>query len=126
MRRTTHEKECLTCGERYTSYRSDSKYCSNGCRGHAHYQKAEESRADAKERDRITKRTNEILWNNRQILIQFNKSEVDIEALKEKGFMPEYITRRRITRGKIVFEVYDVTAIEVDVERFRIGKYLDR
>ena len=106
MRKTTYDKACIACGEEYTAYRSDTKYCSNECRNHIHYQKTESGRATAKERERITKQTNDILWNNREVLMEHIGKEVSIGTLEEQGFAYQYITRRIASANDPLDDIY--------------------
>lgn len=124
MRRTTHEKNCLCCGNRYTAYRSDTKYCSDECRSHAHYKKTEGSRATAKERELITKRTNDKLWANREILFEYQGREVTLAELEARGFNLEYITRVKKKQSIIFYEIYDMLISKLENGSFRIRKYL--
>jgi reverse gyrase len=102
-------KKCPTCDNRFVAKRLNQKYCSDNCR----IQKNNEKGRGFRE---LTKETNHILLNNRNILAVLVGRKISKIDLKIKGFKFGYITKfewNEVTKQTIFF-CYDYGYFEIE------------
>ncbi len=101
-------KKCPTCQNRFEAKRLNQKYCSDNCRVKKNNQKGRGFRE-------LTKETNHILLNNRNILEALAVREISEVDLKIKGFKFGYITRFQWneTENRKEFFCYDYGFFEI-------------
>lgn len=108
-----YEGECPGCDMEFTKKRSNQVFCTSRCKNQHHNGKSRVGRHAFKKRSEVTKKVDDILWRNREILLRF-KGEVPIEELEKLGFKISYIThyveKKSNTKEALFFcYIYDVS-----------------
>ena len=119
-----YEGECPGCGMEFTKKRSNQVFCTSRCKNHHHNSKSRVGRLAFKERHEITKEVEDILWRNREVLLN-SKKEVSLEDLKKRGFRTSYITHFVVekptkSQKRNIMYVYDIAYVFINSNTIKI------
>lgn len=128
-----YQKVCPECGETFIASRLNRIYCPSNCKTQHNNKKARARRQSFQEWlgnlqaiEKITKKQNQILWKNREILRYFVDQEVTVNTLKEQGFQLRQVTR--FSKNKIngeeknILYVYDFCYYFLNDQTIKIFK----
>lgn len=90
MVNSTEMKTCPGCKTEFEARRLNQKFCGTKCKSRYHNRHSNKL-YESKERARLTKNWNDVIWNNRQILTKYINQEVEIKKLIAQGFKNNYI-----------------------------------
>jgi len=122
MEDTIFEK-CMNC-DRTLDGRPNRKFCTSTCKSRYHNKSAWESRMIDKDIRKITGEAHDILWENRNILVQLleeGKEQLTKDELEELGFEFNYMTNytKRDSKSNF-FHIYDCGYCFLDNENVKI------
>lgn len=122
MEDTIFEK-CMNC-DRTLDGRPNRKFCTATCKSRYHNKSAWESRMIDKAIRDITGEAHDILWENRNILVQLleeGKEQLTKEELEELGFEFNYLTNFSKKDNKTnLLHIYDCGYYFLDNENVKI------
>ena len=121
-----YEGECPGCGIDFIKKRSNQVFCTSRCKNQYHNGNSRVGRLATKERHEITKKVDDILWKNREVLLRCKK-EVSVEELRKKGFQRTFISHFEVdntvkNHERNIFYVYDVSYKFIDFNTIKILK----
>lgn len=104
-----YTKECPGCGETYEAKRTNQTFCSMRCKNRYHNNRQRANRLKDKQRENVTSKINDILWQNRQILKSLNGQTIYYNDLGDRGFQDIYLTRHeQLNNSRMRFYIYDM------------------
>jgi len=120
-----YEGECPGCGIEFTKKRSNQVFCTGRCKNHHHNGKSRVGRLAFKARHEITKSVDDILWRNREVLLN-SEAEASLDDLENKGFRTGYITHFEVkksdkAKNQNIFFIYDVRYIFINSNTIKIS-----